>query len=271
MTVQLKEQNYERVRPVFEGLRYNLVVDSVIDGNTPAWVFADNAEKPTTALIWNRQDAILVAGDAENHSFNQEIKDIIADTIIPNAKKRYIPELSLHYAPDSWQAKINIILQGKNAQLAGRRYYKIDHLNMDWQAGLPIGCVMRPINEALLESNDFENVRHVAGWVSSYWRSYRDFERTSFGYCLLKDGVIASWCLAVYVSGKHYELGLATIPDYRRKGYATLVAAASVEYCQTEGYTPHWHCWEENAASIATAAKVGFTHPQYYTVYRFDI
>jgi hypothetical protein len=39
MICELKESEYKRVRPVFDGLWYNLVIDSVIDGNTLAWVY----------------------------------------------------------------------------------------------------------------------------------------------------------------------------------------------------------------------------------------
>jgi len=43
--VPLDRSDYARVRPVFEGLRYNLVVDSVLDGNTPGWVYGSNTPR----------------------------------------------------------------------------------------------------------------------------------------------------------------------------------------------------------------------------------
>ena len=77
MLHKLTPAQYPNVRPVFEALRYNIVVDSVIDGNTPGWVFADDAERPTTAFIWDMQDAMLVAGDPGQADVNQALAALI--------------------------------------------------------------------------------------------------------------------------------------------------------------------------------------------------
>jgi RimJ/RimL family protein N-acetyltransferase len=95
--------------------------------------------------------------------------------------------------------------------------------------------------------------------------------QTGLGFCLLKGGEIVSWCLSVYASGAQIELGLATDPDHRGRGYATLTAAACLEYCTGNGLEPHWHCWEDNLPSIRVAEKVGFERPVHYLVYRFQL
>ena len=59
---QLDLHQYDRVRPLFANLRDNLVVDSVLDGHTPGWVYAGDADAPRVAWLWNRMDAMLVAG-----------------------------------------------------------------------------------------------------------------------------------------------------------------------------------------------------------------
>lgn len=265
-----------RLRVVCEGLRYNLVVDSILDGNTPGWIFVDDADAPHSVLLWNRQDALLIAGAADNAAFNAAVSDVIARRVIPDAKRRYIPELTLFYDRKDWQSMHKMILQGLSPVLAARRYYKSHHLNIDWRTQLPAGCEIRCIDATFLTEQEYPNIEHVEGWINSFWRSHQEFTEKSLGYALLtKDTdhrlIVASWCLAVYVSGASFELGLATHPDFRRQGFATLVAAAGVDHCLAHGYAPHWHCWEDNAASIATAEKVGFGEPVGYRVYRFEI
>lgn len=107
--------------------------------------------------------------------------------------------------------------------------------------------------------------------MDSFWHNHRDFADTSFGFALTNETIVASWCLGVFCSGSHIELGLATVPVYQRQGYATAVAARCVAYCAKHGLTPHWHCWEDNVASWRTAEKIGFGNPTPYTVYRIRI
>jgi tetratricopeptide (TPR) repeat protein len=43
MIYQLDKNDYERTRPLFEGLEYNLVVPAVIEGANPGRIYADDA------------------------------------------------------------------------------------------------------------------------------------------------------------------------------------------------------------------------------------
>ena len=268
---RLEQREYRRLRPIFEGLRYNLVIDSVIDGNTPAWMYVDDVRHPRMAWIWNRQDAILLAGYAGDEALNRALAELIGGKVVSDARRRHIPQLSLHYFPEAWESKIDMILRDRHPEKAQRRFYTFDQLQVDWRKQIPAGCEMRRIDEALLESTHLEHICAVVGWVRSFWASSREFAKTGFGFCLLQGDTIVSLCLSVYVSGRHFELGLATAPDYRGQGFATLVAAACVEHCVKNDFTPHWHCWEENLPSVAVAEKVGFESPTPYWVYRFQL
>lgn len=265
---QLEQHQLARLRPLFEGLRYNLVVDSVLDGHTPGWVFADRVENPSVALLWNRQDAILVAGDGRDASVQVDLRREVLPSIVTDARQRGIPALSLHYFPESWEDAIEHILRGRQLEKVWRRYYQPGPLKVAWQENVPSGCQMRRIDQVLLVE-DLRQVSHVRGWVLSFWRSIQAFEETGFGFCLVQGEAIASWCLSVYASGNARELGVATAPEYRNQGSATLTAAACVEHCLERGWVPHWHCWEDNHASAAVADKVGFVKPRRYSVYRF--
>jgi RimJ/RimL family protein N-acetyltransferase len=279
--VPLDEGNYARVRPVFEGLRYNLVVDSVIDGNTPGWVYVDDVRHPRTAWMWDMMDAMLVAGRADDDEVNRALARLIDERVLPKA---VIPMLSLHYYPEEWEGRMGVVLHGKGARKAWRRFYTFGGLKAGWRRAMPATCQMRRIDEELLESTDLGNVQDVAGWVRSFWASYRGFVERGLGFCLVErapetppgrglgaeGGTIASWCLSVFASGTQFELGLTTASDHRGRGYATLTAAACVEHCVEHGLTPHWHCWEDNAPSMRVAEKVGFERPERYTVYRFE-
>jgi hypothetical protein len=166
-------------------LRYNLVIDSVIAGNTPAWVYADDACKPQAAWMWNRQDATLLAGSADNDGFNRALGELITKQVIPDAKLRRIPQLSLYYAPETWEARIDLILKGKAPEKAGRRFYALERLKVDWRVRIPYGFEMARMDRELLGNTALGNIQEVVGWVRSFWRSIPDFIETGFGFCLL--------------------------------------------------------------------------------------
>lgn len=268
---ELEKARYARVQPLFAKLRYNLVIDSIIDGNTPTWVYVDDPIRPRTALMWNRQKSLLLAGFALDETVNAAIGELIAQKIIPDARQRYIPELSLHYTPFDWEGHMDMVLTGREYHKARRRIYTFKNLKVDWRDKLPSELKMRRIDAWILQNQDLENAGQMLAWVLSYWDSVPAFESTGFGYCLLDEQVVASWCLTVYASSRQFELGVATVAQFRNRGLATLTTAACLEHCLTNGYNPHWHSWEHNRPSIAVAQKVGFERPMGYSVYRFEL
>lgn len=271
MLTRLNQNQYAIVRPIYEMLSYNLVIASVIDGNTPGWVYVDDPDHPNTALIWNRQDALLLAGSAADTSVNAALRDLIATQIVPDAAGRGIPELSLHYSPEAWEEQLEDSLADLRLEKITRRFYRFGELPANWRECMPPGWKLIRIDEDLLDAPEVTNSWHVTGWVRSFWHTDRDFLENGFGYSLMKASEIASWCLTVYTSGNNYELGLATMPEYRRKGFATLTALACVAHCLENGYTPHWHCEEANIGSVKAAERAGFIQPTTYSIYQFDI
>jgi RimJ/RimL family protein N-acetyltransferase len=124
----------------------------------------------------------------------------------------------------------------------------------------------------MLQNEELRNGKYMAGWVHSFWRDDCAFVDNGFGFCLLEESeTVASWCLTVYRGEKEFELGVATAPAYQDRGFAGLVGAACVDHARAREFSLHWHCWEENVASIAVAEKLGFGDPTIYTVYRIPV
>jgi hypothetical protein len=61
------------------------------------------------------------------------------------------------------------------------------------------------------------------------------------------------------VAGNEAEIGIYTVPEYRRLGLGTIAVAATVEHCFNQGMDfVGWHCNDDNTASQRTAQRVGF-------------
>jgi RimJ/RimL family protein N-acetyltransferase len=67
------------------------------------------------------------------------------------------------------------------------------------------------------------------------------------------------WCTAEYVSRSLCGIGIATVPDFQRRGIATAAAVHFVEESLRRGLIPHWECNEQNFPSLRLAEKIGFT------------
>lgn len=264
--MKLYLDQYATLTNLFEPLRFNLVIDSIIDGNTPGWVFADRGTAPTSGLMWDRQDAVLAAGRPDDG-----LIATIQQEILPDARRRWIPELCFFMGDPAWEDRIRNILTGVEIERADRFYYRFGGLKINWQEALPDGFLMRRIDPFLLQNDTLFNAGEVAGWVSSFWATFEDFTRKGFGFCVLDADMVVSWCLTVFASRDQRELGLATVPEYRGKGLATATAAACLAHCLTQGYNPHWHCWADNRPSQVVAEKVGFVDPIRYEVLRIKI
>ena len=55
-----------------------------------------------------------------------------------------------------------------------------------------------------------------------------------------------------------YDLGVWVNPDYRKKGYATMIMLFMIEICNKKNYTPICGCDINNNASRGMLKKLGF-------------
>lgn len=61
---------------------------------------------------------------------------------------------------------------------------------------------------------------------------------------------------------RYAEIGVVTLEAHRRRGYSAAAASLIIQQLHQQGRIPLWSCGEGNAASIATAKKLGFVESQ---------
>lgn len=80
-------------------------------------------------------------------------------------------------------------------------------------------------------------------------------------YGVIEDGVVATVAYAHrtgFMEDRVAELGVATAPAYRGRGFAKTAVSAVVEHITRKGGEARYCCRPRNHASIATARAVGF-------------
>jgi len=265
---QISPPQYSTVLPLFAPLDFNLVIRSVVEGNTPAWVYADDPSHPRTALIWNRMDAILIAGEA-GAADCAWVREVILNQIVPNARERWIPGFALSTAP-AWEPLIPSLLGELSPEPAGRLSYRLTAPAFNTLPPLPDGFELRRIDIEILSSR-LAQLEEMRGWIDSFWATPAEFLRTGYGYCAVTGDTVAAWCLTVFAAGSERELGLATVPGFRQRGLATCVAASCIRHGLDQNQRIHWHCFQENRPSALIAEKLGFQLERTYSVYRLSI
>ncbi len=266
--IQADIADYPSVRPIFAGLQYNLAIDSVLGGSTPGRAFADRLPQPEVGLLWDGQAALFLAGEPGDDLGPQALLDLVRGVIVPEARRRGVETLALHYYPLAWEPLIRTVWASLAPVRAARRFYRFDRPKVSWRSELPAGFEIQRLDRSLFNRKDLAHLSLAARQVRSYWPSLEAFEEAGIGYCLLDEMAVHSWCFSRYGYGDELELYAETAPELQGQGDASLAAAACLDFCTASGRIPHWHCWEEDRACLALASRVGFSQPARYPVFR---
>jgi RimJ/RimL family protein N-acetyltransferase len=274
MIYALAESEYEKIHPLFKGSHLNLVINAVVEGNSPGRIWVDDVANPKTAFMWDKAHCYYLVGSPNNGKFNTALKEFIGGKLAPEAMAHNLSIFKVYYTSKDWESKIEAMFRAVSPKKMERVFYTFGQLEIpDWRDRiLPELCIKR-IDGELLTRTSLQNVPAVVSEIESCWNSLDDFLRNGFGFCLVHNKEIASWCTAEYVSGKKCGIGIETVKAYRGRGFATLTACAFVDYCISRHILPHWDSWKDNLPSIAVAEKVGFKKTLEYTVYfgKFNI
>jgi RimJ/RimL family protein N-acetyltransferase len=250
---RLERSNYERVRPLFQGLDYQLITQAVLAGASPGKIWVDDARRPKSAFMISPEGCFL-AGYEGNEGFNRALNELIMGTLLAKAGA-----IVVECHPDTWEQQLGVVLAGRPATKRPRRHYLFDHGQVDWRAKLPDGFAIERIDTDLLSRPGLIVPAHVTAWMENNWASVDGFMRNGFGFCTVHGKRLVSWCLADCVVGDACEIGIHTDPAHRRRGLATLTVAATVDHCLSHGLAAiGWHCDEDNYGSRGVAEKVGF-------------
>ncbi len=280
MLYELPQDQVHRVRRLFAELAsFNVSIGGVLAGDNPGCVVADDPVAPRTAFMGTPEGAHL-GGAIDNPAFQAAFPAYLEDVLFGEKSWR----AACFVLTPEWGAALRDLLP-RPPQEDARRHYVCHAVQHDWRAHLPDGFSVQQIDAALLEQaaqvegRGAESWAHVSRWARGGWGSHAAFLEKGFGVVTLHAGEIVSWSLADGRDGApepcggprrgaRCEIGIHTLPAYRRRGLAAITAAAAIEFALAAGYCQvGWHCSEDNPGSIRTAERVGFRLERRYTNY----
>lgn len=266
MLYELKESEYGKAFPLFNGLYYNIAVESIVKKYTRGRIYADDPKNPKTAVVWNLLDTVVVGGSG-SEAKNGGISRLIEDELVPEAKKFRIPEFNIHFNP-AIEGELAESLEEFHPSGVSRGFYLLEWFKYDWKSKIVPEISLERIDGEMLGRKDLKNWEDMFGWVRGFWPSNRSFAENGIGYAAVDGNSVAGWCLSVYRGERKLELGLVTAPEYRNRGIAKITASACVEYSISNGIEPVWNCSDANRASAGVAESIGFKKVRNYRVMR---
>ena len=113
-------------------------------------------------------------------------------------------------------------------------------------------AVLRPMRATDFALPDIEVSPH------RFWTSADQFLAHGGGWCLERNGQLASMAFSSFRFDAQLEIGVETRADHRGRHYAFYAARALIDQCISQGLEPVWSCRKENTGSYRLALALGF-------------
>jgi RimJ/RimL family protein N-acetyltransferase len=265
---ELRPPEYERVRPLFLELgEFNATLAALLDGRSPGRVLADDSVAPASAFALTVEGCFL-AGDPTDRAFVEELNDHLVTDEFNDEPTVAGGGIFLRVHPQEWRDRIPALFRPREPmELVGRHYVLTELRYRDWRDRLPEDFHVRRVDASLLDDRAVSLPRRIAEHIEVNWGARERYLEDGFGLCAMRGDVITHWSMAdCATKDGRCEIGIWSLPEYRRRGLAAITTAASVEHALSGGFVRvGWQCRDDNVASRKTAERVGFVHERTVT------
>jgi len=262
-----------------EALPEPIIPLSIMEGWTEGTVFADDPLDPDVVFVWETKGNgnLFFCGKSSRRNA-QMLGYLLQTAIIPACELKGLLMSIAAWDADGWEEFMPVIVASRPPVRDRMLLYTLapEDAEHDGVAAAlealtvpPQGFEVRAVDAGILASSDIVHGDEVRKEILKQWRSLDDFLSKGFGYCLLGDNTITSWCLAEYPAGHEISIGVETADEHRRKGHATVVSAATIRECVVRGITPYWNLWMANTPSKRLAERVMLKRKADYPVIFF--
>ncbi len=246
MVLEIPQDQLGKFLPLFNGHRFFRTILEAIPHVPIGEGFVDDLEHPEVILFSVGAGAMgdsFLAGNCQS----PKVGEILAQ--VPERRSIHVP--SQEWVPvmkDYWEY----------FGYLPRTDFSADDLTVDH-----VEQLLTPLPESFeVEKASFETMKQIDDF--SYPGGPEAFFKDGgLLFCVKKGEKVVSRVSALAKFG--YEIDVATQPEYRGRGFATIACSKFLKYCLEHGIKPHWDA--ANEISVALALKLGFTNPHPYRCY----
>lgn len=241
---------------------------AVIEGAAPGWVFVDQEDRPTHALVGLPCGFFFGAGVAPQGEALDRVRRTVHSVLVPRSQASGTFGFLFSFSGQDWIDRLPLLL-GRSPFQIFRRTFRLDQARFaqieNALPPLPEGYSLREIDAPLLEA-----APGLAQDVLSTWSSLGAFLDRGYGMAVLRGQKPVSTCLAAFVTRRHMEISVVTQESERRRGLARCAAAAFMRGCLQRGKYPNWECFWDNEASCRLAQSLGYEVDKDYPIFYWE-
>ncbi|MFW9849738.1 MAG: GNAT family N-acetyltransferase [Candidatus Thorarchaeota archaeon] len=253
MIIEYPRENAREIAHIFREHRFlTSCIESAI--SVPLGQFwVDDIHEPSVALI-----AVAFQFLNGNHE-SEEVDELLSKIppgylmLVPN--KNWVPLLEKKWG-DRLEVYQRFSFSPDRLDLNHLRYLK---------SQLPSDYSIRRIDLSI--ASEFPKL--LESTIQSFYGTPERFIEKGLGFGIFHNGQLVSSAVSALPFTKSFEIQVDTLDDnaYRRKGLATSVCAALIEYAVQNGLIPNWDAANEPSKKLAL--KLGYCNPIEYSVYRW--
>lgn len=239
-----------------------IAIEAVLCGSSKGTLYADDINDPQVLFLWNEFDGFYLSADKFDCSLVREtISQIIeADT---SENSEYV----LYIDPKHDNSVDSII---------PTQYEKLDVLGYfiapkATETTTLDGFKVVDIDRFFFNTS-YINSEEILATISQTWHTTEDFCSSGFGVAIIEksSSTVAAFCVTEHVTISAAEFSIETLPEYQKKGLATLAGQSMLSSCQKRYKDAYWYCTPDNKASIRLAEKLGLTKKYSFHVWLFE-
>jgi len=241
--------------PMFKEFDSTVVLSCLQGHMGSAWV--NDLNNPTVAQ--------LTVGIFVFYAGNPNTKEV--EQLLYN-----LPEFTLAIVKtEEWKNKIESVHKGAFEKFQRFEFYKDPrHLNRDhlqkYLSETPEGYELKSIDTDIAEA---PSLHELSEDFISQFSSVDDFLERGIGFAIVYDGEVVCAATSYSIYDEGIEIEIATHPDHRRKGLASVTASALILECLDRNLYPSWD--GANIESARLAEKLGYILKAPYDTYFIDM
>ncbi len=224
---------------------------AALDGYMQGVVYTDDPDHPTWAVLWESMFGTLYPAGA--------VTKAILSALVEERRQQGDTLIGL------WPDDPLIASLPDAPQYTGS---VIDYTDRPVGEGLealfatiPEGCTLIPMTaEILRQSPWFEDRLRMHGSTEAILEK-------EILFALLRGSLLISEASAGPLGKDLMEIGTITHPDFRGRGYATLVSARVIHECEARGFHTYWNCNTSNLPSVALGHRLGYRSAREYRLF----
>jgi len=259
--IELRPDRFHALLPQLRRVPINhLFARSVLEHVVPGSVWIDRHDHPSLIHVIHPYGMTLLFGDASGTQPSDIKAHLLAIGI--DAADRWM-QASPGDLPPLLDKLLDVEGAAHDQQPGGprvQRYTRSNfHFNPTRYAAVqrdlvspPEGSRLRPLRATEFALPDIEVSPH------RFWNDADQFLAHGGGWCIERDGQLASMAFCSFRFDRQLEIGVETRAQYRGRRYARHAACALIDQCIAQGLEPVWSCRKENRGSYELALALGF-------------